>query len=67
MPLGDRAAVRLSGFYDDRDGYVGSPGQTGFFIFPSFPAYRSDDNHDYGGRISFKADPTDKLSITLSA
>ncbi len=66
VPLGSAAAVRLSGFYEDRDGYVSSPAGGGFFVFPAYAAYRSDDNHAYGGRLSLALNPTDKLSINVS-
>ncbi len=67
LPLGETAAVRLSGFYEDRDGYNKHPAQTGFFVFPSYAAGRSDDNHAYGGRISLRLDPTEQLSVNLAA
>ena len=67
VPFSDSAAVRLSGFYEDRDGYVSSPAGGGFFVFPAHPAFRSDDNHAYGGRVSLRLDPTSQLSINLAA
>ncbi len=67
VPFGDKAGVRVAGFYEDRDGYVGSPAGGGFFVFPAYKAFRSDDNHAYGGRVSLRLDPTDALSINLAA
>ena len=67
VPLGDVAAVRVSGFYEDRDGYNKHPAGGGFFVFPAYAAGRSDDNNAYGGRISLRLDPTDKLSVNLAA
>lgn len=66
LPLGASAAVRVAGFYEDRDGYNSHPGQNAFFIFPAYAAGRSDDAHAYGGRISFRANPTDALTINLA-
>ena len=66
VPLGDIAAVRVSGFYEDRDGYVQSPAGGGFFVFPAHPAFKSDDNHAYGGRVSLRLDPSDALSINVA-
>ncbi|MDE2435604.1 MAG: TonB-dependent receptor, partial [Sphingomonadales bacterium] len=66
LPLGSNAAVRVAGFYEDRDGYTSHPAQPAFFVFPSYAAGRSDDNHAYGGRVSLRLDPTDKLSINVA-
>ncbi|MFM6832129.1 MAG: TonB-dependent receptor [Novosphingobium sp.] len=66
LPLGDVAAVRVAGFYEDRDGYSKHPASPGFFVFPAYAAGRSDDNHSYGGRVSLRLDPTDRLSINLA-
>ena len=63
VPFSDNAAVRFAGFYEDRDGYVSSPAGGGFFVFPAHPAFRSDDNHAYGGRVSLRLDPTSALSL----
>ena len=67
LPLGDTAGVRVSGFYDDRDGYSKHPAGGGFFVFPAYKAGRSDDNSSYGGRVSLRLEPVDRLSINLSA
>ncbi|MFM5954093.1 MAG: TonB-dependent receptor [Novosphingobium sp.] len=67
LPLGEIAAVRVSGFYEDRDGYNKHPAQSAFFVFPSYDAGRSDDNHAYGGRVSLRLDPTERLSVNVSA
>lgn len=66
LPLGGIGGLRVSGFYDDRDGYVKHPAGGGFFVFPAYAAGRSDDNQSYGARAKFKADLTDALSVTLS-
>jgi iron complex outermembrane receptor protein len=57
MPLGDKAAVRISGFYDDLPGYIADPalGQRDL-----------NDGHKYGGRASLLVDATDDLSIRLT-
>ncbi|WP_310535020.1 TonB-dependent receptor [Novosphingobium sp.] len=67
LPLGDTAAIRVSGFYEDRDGYNKHPAGGGFFVFPAYAAGRSDDNHAYGGRVSLRFDPTEALSINVAA
>ena len=67
LPLGDVAGLRVAGFYDDRDGYSKHPAGGGFFVFPAYAAGRSDDNHSYGGRVSLRLDPVDRLSINLAA
>jgi len=58
VPTGDKAAVRLTGFYEDLPGWVDDP-QLG----------ERDVNHGskYGGRASFLMDATDDLSIRLTA
>ena len=66
LPLGSIAAVRLSGFYEDRDGYNKHPAGGGFFVFPAYAAGRSDDNNAYGIRGSLRLDPTSSLSINLA-
>ncbi|MEI6643123.1 MAG: TonB-dependent receptor [Novosphingobium sp.] len=66
LPLGSIAAVRISGFYEDRDGYNKHPAGGGFFVFPAYAAGRSDDNNAYGIRGSLRLDPTSSLSINLA-
>lgn len=66
LPLGDLAALRVAGFFEDRDGYVKHPAGGGFFAFPAFAASRSDDNRAYGARVSLRADLADALSINLA-
>ena len=66
LPLGSVAAVRVSGFYDEHDGYVKHPAGGGFGPFPAYSGGRSDDNQAYGGRLSLRFDPTDSLSINLA-
>ena len=67
LPIGETAGVRVSGFYEDRNGYNFHPAGGGFFVFPAYAAGRSDDNHAYGGRVSLRLDPSDSLSVALSA
>jgi iron complex outermembrane receptor protein len=67
LPLGDSAGVRVAGFYDDRDGYSKHPAGGGFFVFPAYKAGRSDDNHSYGGRVSLRLEPVDRLTVNLAA
>jgi iron complex outermembrane recepter protein len=67
LPLGDAAAVRIAGFYEDRNGYNKHPAGGGFFVFPAYAAGRSDDNHAYGGRVSLRLDPSEALSVNLAA
>jgi iron complex outermembrane receptor protein len=58
LPLGDKAAFRISGFDQDVAGYINDPlsGQNGV-----------NDGHKYGGRASLLVDPSDDLSIRLTA
>lgn len=67
VPLGDIGGVRVSGFYDERDGFVKHPARAAFGPFPAFAGGRSDDNKSYGGRASLRLDPTDAISVNLSA
>ena len=57
-PLGDKAAVRISGYYDDLSGFIDDPLRH---------ATRVNEAKYSGGRLSFLAKPTDKLTIRLSA
>ena len=58
IPLGDKVAFRISGFYQDVPGYVDDPSRG-----------QSDVNngHKYGGRASLLIAPTDDLSVRLTA
>jgi iron complex outermembrane recepter protein len=58
LPLGDKIAVRISGFDQDVPGYIDDPlmGRTDV-----------NDGHKYGGRASVLAAPTDDLSIRVTA
>ncbi|WP_310535103.1 TonB-dependent receptor [Novosphingobium sp.] len=67
LPLGETAAIRVAGFYDERDGYVFHPAAAAFGPFPAFAGGRSDDNKAYGGRVSLRFNPTSQLSINLAA
>jgi iron complex outermembrane receptor protein len=58
LPLGDKVALRISGFDQDVPGYIDDP-----------LSGKDDVNqgHKYGGRASLLAAPTDDLSIRLTA
>lgn len=53
VPVGEIGGFRVSGFYEDRDGYVKHPAGYGFGPFPAFAGGRSDDNKAFGGRGVF--------------
>jgi iron complex outermembrane recepter protein len=71
LPLGAIGGFRLAGFYDKHDGYVNHPARAGFngggYNYPAFAGGKSDDNKSYGGRASLRLDPTDRLSVNISA
>ena len=71
LPFSDVGAVRIAGFYDARDGYVIHPARAAFngggYNFPAFAGGRSDDNKAYGGRMSLKLTPIDKLTMNVAA
>jgi iron complex outermembrane receptor protein len=56
LPISSNAAFRVAGFFEDRDGYVKHPAVPAFGPFPAFAGGKSDDNHAYGGRASFRYD-----------
>jgi iron complex outermembrane recepter protein len=58
LPIGDKLAVRVSGFDQDVPGYIDDP---------SRDAREINDGHKSGGRASLLAAPTDDLSIRLTA
>jgi iron complex outermembrane recepter protein len=58
LPLGDKAALRISGFNSDVPGYVDDP---------SRGLKDLNDGHKEGGRVSLLVQPTDDLSIRLTA
>lgn len=73
-PLGNKAAVRIDGFYRKDHGYVDSIGNnpilsllTGAEIGRTLVAKDINDRKSYGGRASVLFDPTDNLSIRLTA
>lgn len=68
-PLGDKAAIRVDGFYRKDHGYVSSIGNnplfgpgTGTLVAKDF-----NDRKSFGGRASLLFDPTSRLSIRLTA
>ena len=56
IPLADNSAVLLSGFYDTTEGNVRNIGPSG----------GTNDATNYGGRISYYADLTDRLAVKAS-
>lgn len=52
IPFGDKVALRASSIYIKHDGYMNDG---------------SDDQDDFGGRLSLRAEPTDNLTISLVA
>jgi outer membrane receptor protein involved in Fe transport len=61
-PLGDKAAVRASGFYRRLGGWIDQVGTDG-----SLTQQNANWGEVYGGRASVLVDPVDKLSVRLSA
>lgn len=61
LPLGDVAAVRIAGFYQDRDGYFDHPASD------TFEGGRSGDEKAWGGRATFQTEPVAGLDVTLAA
>jgi outer membrane receptor protein involved in Fe transport len=73
-PLGSKAAVRVDGFYRKDHGYIDSIGNnplfnplTGAELGTTLVAKDLNDRESYGGRASLLFDPTDNLSIRLTA
>jgi outer membrane receptor protein involved in Fe transport len=58
VPLGDTVALRASGFYRKTPGFIDAIGRTGRNI---------NEFESYGGRASLLFEPTDDLSIRLTA
>jgi outer membrane receptor protein involved in Fe transport len=74
VPLGDKAAVRVDGFYRNDHGYIDSIGNnpilsllTGQEIGRTLVAHDINDRKSFGGRASVLFNPTDNLSIRLTA
>ncbi len=67
VPLSGIGGLRVAGFFEDRDGYVGHPSRAAFGPFPAFAGGRSDDNRAYGGRVSLLLEPSSALTVNLSA
>jgi iron complex outermembrane receptor protein len=61
IPFSSIAAVRVSGIYNDRDGYFKHPAT------PFAPASESGKEKNTAGRVSLRLDPTDALKINLAA
>ncbi|HYX46900.1 MAG TPA: TonB-dependent receptor plug domain-containing protein, partial [Sphingomicrobium sp.] len=73
-PLGNKAAIRVDGFYRKDHGYVDSIGNnplfnplTGTELGTTLVQKDLNDRESYGGRASVLFDPTDNLSIRLTA
>jgi iron complex outermembrane recepter protein len=58
LPLGDRMALRISGFDQDVAGFISDPTRN---------KVDENDGHKYGGRVSLLAEPIDSLTIRLTA
>jgi iron complex outermembrane receptor protein len=58
LPLGDKMALRVSGFDQDVAGFVSDPTRN---------KVDENDGHKYGGRVSLLAQPIDTLTIRLTA
>ena len=58
MPLADKLALRISGFYDNVPGYTDDP---------SLGRFDSNGGKKYGGRASVLFAPADALSVRLTA
>ncbi len=58
IPLGDKAAFRISGYYDDLPGYINDTGSG---------QHQVNEGRKSGGRASFLVAPTSDLSFRLTA
>ena len=58
VPLGDKVAVRASGFYRDHPGFIDAIGRDAEDI---------NDSKSYGGRVSLLAEPVENVTIRLLA
>jgi outer membrane receptor protein involved in Fe transport len=58
LPLGDKTALRVSGFYDEVPGYIDDPASG---------RHDLNDGRKYGGRASLLVAATEDLSIRLTA
>ena len=74
VPIGDRAAVRVDGFYRRDRGYLDSIGNnpilnalTGEEIGRTLIVDDVNDQKNYGGRASLLVQPTEALSVRLTA
>ena len=61
IPFGTVGAIRVSGIYNDRDGYFSHAAT------PFAPADKSGSEKNTAGRVSLRLDPTDALKINLAA
>jgi iron complex outermembrane recepter protein len=73
-PLGNKVAVRVDGFYRKDHGYVDSIGNNPLFVpflgtelGTTLVKKNFNDRISYGGRASMLVNPTDNLSIRLTA
>ncbi len=57
-PLGDRAAIRIGGYYDDEPGFINDPLRHADHV---------NENKFSGARLSLLVKPTDRLTMRLSA
>ena len=61
IPFSSIAAVRVSGIYNDRDGYFKHPAT------PFAPAAESGKEKNTAGRVSLRLDPSDAMKVNLAA
>jgi outer membrane receptor protein involved in Fe transport len=75
-PLGDKAAVRVNGFWRKEAGYVDSIGNNPLFILPPLDTVEIgttlvkdniNDRKSYGGRASLLFNPAETVSVRLTA
>ena len=65
MPIGAIAAIRVSGVYNDHEGYYSHPANNGPALVAT-PAAKSGIERNSAGRVSLRLDPTDALKINLA-
>jgi outer membrane receptor protein involved in Fe transport len=70
-PLGDMAALRVSGFYRKNAGWIDASGEEGSLLgaiaLPSLDGKNINESQVWGGRGSLLVKPTDNLTVRLTA
>lgn len=67
VPLGDTAALRASGVYRKRAGWVDAvEGEQSFLGVPSIGEEDANEGESWSGRASLLFEPTDRLSVRLT-